>query len=190
MDVRRARNAARLPTRRSRRPTLHSPLRACRYRQLDSYVHAPAAGAAAGLVPQALRHGLQTELREWFQLIAVLEAQRQSELTLVQLLVWSAEPMQRLIAMVQLVKGCGHLKGGAMCVAMRTYERHGDPALSKHVRQVRAAARRRPPPPPPPAPPRIPAREHESHAPAPLIRRVVQRTCHTRLMAMKIRRAQ
>ena len=100
-----------------------------RYRQLDSYVHAPAAGAAAGLVPQALRHGLQTELREWFQLIAVLEAQRQSELTLVQLLVWSAEPMQRLIAMVQLVKGCGHLKGGAMCVAMRTYERHGDPAL-------------------------------------------------------------
>jgi gamma-tubulin complex component 3 len=99
-------------------------------------VHAPAAGAAAGLVPQALRHGLQTELREWFQLIAVLEAQRQSELTLVQLLVWSAEPMQRLIAMVQLVKGCGHLKGGAMCVAMRTYERHGDPALSKHVRQL------------------------------------------------------
>ena len=57
-------------------------------------------------------------------------------------LVWSAEPMQRLIAMVQLVKGCGHLKGGAMCVAMRTYERHGDPALSKHVRQVRAAAHR------------------------------------------------
>ena len=95
-------------------------------------------------MPQALRHGLQTELREWFQLIAVLEAQRQSELTLVQLLVWSAEPMQRLIAMVQLVKGCGHLKGGAMCVAMRTYERHGDPALSKHVRQVRAAARRPP----------------------------------------------
>ena len=189
MDVRRARNAARLPTRRSRRPTLHSPLRACRYRQLDSYVHAPAAGAAAGLVPQALRHGLQTELREWFQLIAVLEAQRQSELTLVQLLVWSAEPMQRLIAMVQLVKGCGHLKGGAMCVAMRTYERHGDPALSKHVRQVRAAAFH-PPPPPPPAPPDIPAREHESHAPAPPIRRVVQRTCHTRLMAMKIRRAQ
>ena len=144
MDVRRARarNSARLPTRRSdAHPS--SPLRARRYRQLDSYVHAPAAGAAAGLVPQALRHGLQTELREWFQLIAVLEAQRQSELTLVQLLVWSAEPMQRLIAMVQLVKGCGHLKGGAMCVAMRTYERHGDPALSKHVRQVRAA---RPPP--------------------------------------------
>ena len=153
MDVRRARarNSARLPTRRSdAHPS--SPLRARRYRQLDSYVHAPAAGAAAGLVPQALRHGLQTELREWFQLIAVLEAQRQSELTLVQLLVWSAEPMQRLIAMVQLVKGCGHLKGGAMCVAMRTYERHGDPALSKHVRQVRAARRRLPVPPRPVSP--------------------------------------
>ena len=119
-------------------------------------------------MPQALRHGLQTELREWFQLIAVLEAQRQSELTLVQLLVWSAEPMQRLIAMVQLVKGCGHLKGGAMCVAMRTYERHGDPALSKHVRQVRAAARpprarRRLPLPPRPVPPHAntnPTRRH------------------------------
>ena len=68
--------------------------------------------AEGGLVAQALRHALQEELDSWYQLLAVLEEQRQSELTLLQLLVWSAEPMQRLLLMAQLTRGCGHLKVG------------------------------------------------------------------------------
>ena len=61
--------------------------------------------AEGGLVAQALRHALGGELDEWYQLIAVLEEQRRSELTLLQLLVWSAEPMQRLLLMAQLTRG-------------------------------------------------------------------------------------
>ena len=44
----------------------------------------------------------QAELGEWYQLLAVLDAQRQSELSLVQLLVWSHEPTQRMLVMTQV----------------------------------------------------------------------------------------
>ena len=96
--------------------------------------------AEGGLVAQALRHALQEELDSWYQLLAVLEEQRQSELTLLQLLVWSAEPMQRLLLMAQLTRGCGHLKGGAMTVAIQRQENHGDPQISGYVRQLLTAA--------------------------------------------------
>ena len=105
------------------------------------------------------------ELREWFQLIAVLEAQHQSELALVQLLVACRADAE--LAMVKLVRAAD-TGGGAMCVAMRTYERHGDPALSKP--SARRAPPRRPPPPPPPARPTSPhantnpTRRHRSSA--------------------------
>lgn len=97
-------------------------------------------GAGGGLVPQALRHVLQGELDEWFQLLAVLEAQRQDGLSLVQLLVWSSQPLQRLLLMAQIVRGCGHLKGGAMTVAIARHERHGDPAVASYVRHLLRAA--------------------------------------------------
>ncbi|KAL1528856.1 hypothetical protein AB1Y20_010179 [Prymnesium parvum] len=103
------------------------------YKQVQAYVHE---GAGAGLVPQSFRHALQVELTEWFQLIAILEAQRQSSLTLLQLLVWSHQPLQRLITLVQLVRSCGSLKGGAMSVAMARYERHGDPEVAGYVRHL------------------------------------------------------
>ena len=98
------------------------------------------ARSEGGLVAQALRHALQEELDEWFQLLAVLEEQRQSELTLLQLLVWSADPMLRLLVMAQLTRGCGYLKGGAMTVAIARQERHGDPAVSGYVRHLLRAA--------------------------------------------------
>lgn len=104
------------------------------YRQLQQYVHSN--GAAAGLVPQAFRHALQAELAEWFQLLAVLEAQRQSELSLLQLLVWSHQPTQRLMTMVQLVVSSRALKGGALTVALQRNERHGDPEVAGYVRHL------------------------------------------------------
>jgi gamma-tubulin complex component 3 len=113
-----------------------------------AWAAAAAAGAAAasagvapaGLVPQALRHALQIELDEWYQLLAVLEEQRQSELTLLQLSVWSAQPMQRLLLMAQLARACAPLKGGAMIVAIARHERHGDPLVRGYVRHLLRAA--------------------------------------------------
>lgn len=116
------------------------------FRQVQGFVHAGSGGevvgaggrggssfggaVAVGLVPQALRHALQAELDEWYQLIAVLEAQRQSELTLVQLLVWSAQPLQRLLLMAQLARSCARLKGGEMTVAIeRRAARHTPTSL-------------------------------------------------------------
>jgi gamma-tubulin complex component 3 len=83
---------------------------------------------------------LSSLCRRRFQLIAVLEEQRQSSLTLLQLLVWSSEPMHRLQLMAQLVRGSGHLKGGAMTVALARQERHGDPFVRGYVRQLLRAA--------------------------------------------------
>lgn len=58
------------------------------FRQIDGYIKAQAApGGGGGLVAQAFCHALQAEMGEWYQLLAVLDAQRQSELSLVQPLV-------------------------------------------------------------------------------------------------------
>ena len=60
----------------------------------------------------------QAELGEWYQLLAVLDAQRQSELSLVMLLVWSHEPMQRLLTMTQLARPRGgNRRPRPLCVA-------------------------------------------------------------------------
>ena len=96
--------------------------------------------AARGLVPQALAHALQAELGEWHELLAVLEAQRRSELSLQQLLVWTYEPLQHLITLTQLVRGCRTLKGGAMTRALERYERHGDVTLARSVRMLKQRA--------------------------------------------------
>ncbi len=90
-------------------------------------------GIVTGLVPQALSHALQAELDEWFQVLAVLEQQRQHQLTLVQLTVWSSEPMQRLVVMAKLVRSASRLTGGALTVALQRHEKHGDPAISEYV---------------------------------------------------------
>lgn len=95
---------------------------------------------AGGLVAQAFKHALQVELDEWYHLLALLDEQRKDELTLLQLLAWSTEPMQRLLIMAQLTRRCGHLKGGAMTVAIERQERHGDPAVSGFVRHLLRAA--------------------------------------------------
>ena len=92
------------------------------------------------MISHDLRHALQVELDEWYQLLAVLEEQRQSELTLLQLVVWSAEPMQRLLLMAQLARSCVHLKGGAMIAAIARHERHGDPMVRGYVRHLLRAA--------------------------------------------------
>eukprot|EP00908_Phaeocystis_cordata_P018531 Transcript_29992.p1 GENE.Transcript_29992~~Transcript_29992.p1 ORF type:complete len:577 (+),score=304.80 Transcript_29992:1475-3205(+) len=52
------------------------------------------------------------------------------------LLVWSHEPMQRLLTMTQLVRSCGSLKGGALSVAIHRHERHGDPDVQTYVRHL------------------------------------------------------
>ena len=48
--------------------------------------------------------------------------------------------MQRLLTMAQLTRGCGHLLGGAMTVAIARHERHGDPQVSGYVRHLLRAA--------------------------------------------------
>ena len=107
------------------------------FRQIDVYNKAQMApGGSRGLVAQSFCHALRAELGEWYQLLAVLDAQRQSELSLVQLLVWSHEPMQRMLTMAQLVRSCGALKGGALSVAIHRHERHGDPDVSTYVRHL------------------------------------------------------
>jgi hypothetical protein len=44
--------------------------------------------------------------------------------------------MQRLLLMAQLTRGCGHLTGGAMTVAIARQEEHGDPAVCAYVHRL------------------------------------------------------
>ena len=90
--------------------------------------------------PHPRPHPNQGELDEWYQLLAVLEAQRQTSLSLLQLTVWAAEPTQRLLLMAQLTRSCRQLRGGAMTVALERHERHGDPVVRGYVRHLMRAA--------------------------------------------------
>ncbi|EOD41697.1 hypothetical protein EMIHUDRAFT_460965 [Emiliania huxleyi CCMP1516] len=100
-----------------------------------------AAAAAASLAPGVVQ---AAELSEWLRLLAVLESQRLQGLSLqlpaclslLQLLVWGEPPLQRFVTLVAVVRGCSHLRGGAMTVGVERLGQHGDPAVEAYVQRL------------------------------------------------------
>ncbi|SAM07681.1 hypothetical protein [Absidia glauca] len=99
-----------------------------------------------GLVGQSFCSALQSELMEYYKLIAILEAQIEKQiqpdtefipnehsLTLKRLLVWTQESLQRMKWMSALVDMGKDQKGGALISIMHSYTYHGDPSFKQFV---------------------------------------------------------
>jgi len=110
---------------------------------------APPATRTGGLVRQALCQGLRDELSEYYKIVAVLQAQVEtyqharagagageggehehrnalSHLTLRRLLVWTAEPVERLRVLVSIAEASATAHGGALASAVAVFMHHGD----------------------------------------------------------------
>ncbi|GBG29500.1 Gamma-tubulin complex component 3 [Hondaea fermentalgiana] len=131
------------------------------FRRISGYVNQTLHVDSLGLVSQSFSSALQSELTEYFRLIAILEAQlpspstrsgrtdadvgssssvsetsRAAGLTLRQLFVWSQEPMRRLRLMAEMADSARGLYGGALASSIHMYSMHGDPFVSTFVDSI------------------------------------------------------
>lgn len=97
------------------------------------------------MIGQSLCHYLESQLTEYYRLIAVLESQMQigkgmeepeateedSGLTLKRLEVWIDEWRLRLRMVSACVEGCRDLTGGALVNLIHSYTENGDPFVRK-----------------------------------------------------------
>ena len=107
-----------------------------------------------GAVMQALCSALASELREYYRLIAVLEAQsnempvtsfdeaatQRPYLTLRRLSVWLSEPTRRMRVMANLAAACSGKKGGKLLAALHKHAQHGDPFVHSFTSSLLAKA--------------------------------------------------
>ncbi|XP_042149058.1 gamma-tubulin complex component 3 [Ixodes scapularis] len=106
--------------------------------------------ARRGLLSDALVGALQTELTEYYRLLALPDGQIQGAgepadgaarypLTLHSLTVMMMEPLATLRVLASLVKACQGLKGGMLASRMHAFLAHGDPQVSTLVRRLLVA---------------------------------------------------
>ncbi|KAK3261776.1 hypothetical protein CYMTET_29336 [Cymbomonas tetramitiformis] len=108
----------------------------------ESVVSSTASMAKTGSVAQAFGSAIQRELADYYRLMAVLEAQAHQGrplpgktvpgtggqyLTLKRLVVWLAEPLQRMRLLAVLVDATHNRKGGGIAGALHQHTQHGDP---------------------------------------------------------------
>ncbi|KAI8344273.1 Spc98 family-domain-containing protein [Chlamydoabsidia padenii] len=119
------------------------------YQRVQKFINTHFAQLSMGLVGQSFCSALQSELMEFYKLIAILEAQIEKQiqpdtdfipseqsLTLKRLLVWTQESLQRLKWMDVLVDMGQDQKGGALVSIMHSYTNHGDPNFKQYVSEM------------------------------------------------------
>ncbi|ORX55582.1 hypothetical protein DM01DRAFT_1334976 [Hesseltinella vesiculosa] len=115
------------------------------YQRIQAFIQSNTNDMTMGLVGQSFSSALQSELMEYYKLIAILEAQiekqngsddfipNEQSLTLKRLLVWTQESLQRLKLMDILVDVGRDLKGGALVSVIHNYTNHGDPFFRQFI---------------------------------------------------------
>ena len=119
------------------------------FRQVSLFLARCSASHTAGLVHQGMCQAMQTEVTEFYRLIAVLKEQvnidisGQSDnngesgeierLSLRRLYVWIQDPIERLRLMAALAHGTGSLHGGALASAVHSHTQHGDPFVNRFI---------------------------------------------------------
>ena len=126
------------------------------YTRVGSFVSRALDNPALGMCGQALVHAVQEELTDYYRLVAVLEAhlsgkqqqqqQRQQglpcekggvgsggALTLRRLVVWVAEPLERMRLLATVCDAAVGLRGGALASSLRAHARHGDPFVAQFM---------------------------------------------------------
>lgn len=131
------------------------------YTRVALFVREREGKSGVGMIEQSLCHYLQTQLTEYFRLIAVLESQmsisskinsqgdgledesgeygiREGEtgLTLKRLEVWIDEWRLRLRMMSVCVEGCRDAHGGALVNLIHSYTENGDPFVRKFTDEL------------------------------------------------------
>lgn len=129
------------------------------YMRVDSFVREREGKPGIGMIEQSLCHHLQTQLTEYYRLIAVLESQmssgassedsadgttsqgtdpqtEESGLTLKRLDVWIQEWRLRMRMMSVCVEGARGAHGGALVNLIHGYADNGDPFVRKFTDQL------------------------------------------------------
>ncbi|KAJ1921521.1 Microtubule-nucleating Tub4p (gamma-tubulin) complex component [Mycoemilia scoparia] len=120
------------------------------YRYIRDYVEEE--GQSGGLVTQSLCSSLQEELRQYYKLVAILEAQQakvdldtlpgesSSGLTLRRINTWITEPLHKLRLIDWMVEKCKECKGGQTLSKIHTFTVNGDPFIQEVSNKLLAAA--------------------------------------------------
>ncbi|KAJ7095432.1 gamma-tubulin complex, component 3, partial [Mycena belliarum] len=123
------------------------------YTRVESFVGEREGASGVGMIEQSLCHHLQTQLTEYYRLIAILESQmsassrdgaidtstlREEEtgLTLRRLDVWINEWRLRMRMMSVCVEGARGKQGGALVNLIHSYTDNGDPFVRKFTDQL------------------------------------------------------
>ncbi|KAG5649023.1 hypothetical protein DXG03_000372 [Asterophora parasitica] len=124
------------------------------YTRVESYVRDTEAAVGVGMIEQSLCHHLQSQLTEYYRLIAILESQmvaktartndgddshesaETSGLTLRRLDVWINEWRLRMRMMSVCVEGARDAHGGALVNLIHGYADNGDPFVRKFTDQL------------------------------------------------------
>ncbi|KAI0702854.1 gamma-tubulin complex DGRIP91/SPC98 component [Cytidiella melzeri] len=125
------------------------------YMRVDAFVREREGKAGIGMIEQSLCHHLQSQLTEYYRLIAVLESQmsttapdegnidtgmdpreQETGLTLKRLDVWIQEWRLRMRMMSVCVEGARETHGGALVNLIHGYADNGDPFVRKFTDQL------------------------------------------------------
>ncbi|KAF9009023.1 gamma-tubulin complex, DGRIP91/SPC98 component [Cyathus striatus] len=119
--------------------------------RVESFIHEREGAGGVGMIEQSLCHHLQTQLTEYYRLVAVLETQITTEdsntaisnnlydgrtfeeiaLSLQRLDVWVNEWRLRLRMMSVCVEGAREAQGGSLVNLIHSYTDNGDPFIRK-----------------------------------------------------------
>ncbi|KAF5284977.1 hypothetical protein FQA39_LY16842 [Lamprigera yunnana] len=96
--------------------------------------HCEDADKHLGVIGQSLIATFREELSEYYKTVAILQAELRkpnSELTLRRILVWIAEPSNRLQWLAYIAEQCTNNKGGALISAVFSFLQHGSVSVQK-----------------------------------------------------------
>ncbi|KAH9918192.1 gamma-tubulin complex DGRIP91/SPC98 component [Epithele typhae] len=128
------------------------------YQRVDSFVREREGKVGVGMIEQSLCHHLQSQLTEYYKLIAILESQmstshpvddgrpngvdeertgeEETGLTLKRLDVWIEDWRLRMRMMSVCVEGAKDAHGGALVNLIHGYAENGDPFIRKFTNQL------------------------------------------------------
>merc|ERR1719500_1818371 len=111
------------------------------YGEVREFTEKRAGETSYGLVGHSFVTALREELTEYYRLLAGLEASlREGSLTLLQMSVWTREPLARLKLLVLLLRSVGNARGGALASALYGHlDAQGAPVLRQCVASLLSA---------------------------------------------------
>lgn len=120
---------------------------------VQSYTDTKSGLCALGLMGQGFISALRTELTKYYGMVALLQEQlnkqklsekstvynltsRPERLTLMKILVWSVDPLQRLQLLASIAEACQEKKGGALASTVHGFLNSGNPMVKSIAKEL------------------------------------------------------